>query len=81
MLQILTVGGLGLDNEPLICGGGFRKECYAYINEEWVVSSVLNEERESAAMSRTPSKELIITGGEVMFSGKKGVIMKQVLLT
>ena len=40
-------------------------DCYSYNSKEWVVSSVLNEERESAAMSRTPSKGLFITGGDV----------------
>ena len=70
---------MGLDNEPLICGGRGLKECYSYVNKEWVVSSVLNEERESAAMSRTPSKELIITGGdasEKIFLETKGLITR-----
>ena len=43
------------------------------------MSSVLNEERESAAMSRTPSKELIITGGDAYekdFLETKGLITR-----
>ena len=66
---LLTVGGLGLNDEPLICGGrvntGDLNECFVYRDKEWVAFYEMNEARVAAAAIRTPSKELIITGGNV----------------
>ena len=66
---LTSVGGLGLNDEPLICGGKNRStdllECFTYVNNDWVVHSELNIARDQAAISKLPnSKGLFISGGK-----------------
>ena len=66
MFKYFTVGGLDLNDEPLICGGaasGFLDTCYAYRDKEWVVAYKMNEKRYIGALCRTPTNELFISGG------------------
>ena len=70
LFVLTSVGGLGLNDEPLICGGKNRStdllECFTYVNNDWVVHSELNLQRHQAAMSKLPdSKGLFITGGKL----------------
>ena len=71
LLLFYTVGGLNLDQEPLICGGVIKglsdpiKECYTYRDNTWVATTELNVARYGSAITRTPSKELFISGGKV----------------
>ena len=43
---------------------GELKECYTYRDKEWVIVSEMNEIRAVAALSRTPSNGLFVTGGD-----------------
>ena len=68
IVQKIIVGGLGLNNELLICGGkvynvGTLEDCYTYQDNEWVVAFKTSEERYMAAISRTPGNGLLKTGG------------------
>lgn len=68
-----AIGGLGLQNEPFICGGNspsndFNQECYSYQPNSWSESFRLNDKRSfaSAAVSTTPNElvKIIVTGGK-----------------
>ena len=65
----MTVGGLGLNDEPLICGGDdvnykLNIHCYTYVDRTWVIHSNLTTDRVQSALSKLPnSKGLFITGG------------------
>ena len=65
-----AIGGLGLNNEPMICGGieysEEQKNCYSYINDTWVVTSEMNQPRSSFASSKYPGDGLIFVTGELL---------------
>ena len=61
-----------VDKDPIICGGqvfkaDHRKSCYTYKEDNWMTTFELNVARYGAAMIQTPSKELLITGGNDYF--------------
>ena len=65
-----AIGGLGLNNEPMICGGieysEEQKNCYSYINDTWVVTSEMNQPRSSFASSKYPGDGHIFVTGELL---------------
>ena len=68
-----AIGGLGLQNEPFLCGGTnpenvFNQECYSYQPSSWNESFKLNDKRSfaSAVVSPTPNEliKMVVTGGK-----------------
>ena len=73
-----AIGGLGLEDRPLICGGfngRFSNKCFTLDanGDEWISSTDLSSERNSAAVSLSPfqpsSQKLLVTGGFNKVSG------------
>ncbi len=70
----MPFGSLGFDNIPLICGGyrvreNYDRNCYSFINGNWVESEALTEVRRYSASAPSPfeleSHKLFVTGGWV----------------
>jgi hypothetical protein len=69
----VTFGGLGLNDEPVICGGQeyrvwqHSNKCFALADNEWIVSPSLRVPRAFAAVSPSPypsrSQKFFVTGG------------------
>jgi hypothetical protein len=66
-----VVGGLGFENEPLVCTGNkaetYFNDCYAYHEGNWTLSDKVNEVRGYAAVSESPypkeTHRLLLSGG------------------
>jgi len=62
-----TVGGLGLDSTPLICGGHNNDNCYLYDSNGWnQTHTMILSKRISASSSKSPFQDtsLLIMGGK-----------------
>ena len=67
-----VVGGLGFENEPLVCTGykaeTYFNDCYAYQEGSWILSDKVNEVRGYAAVSGSPypkeTHRLLVAGGK-----------------
>ncbi len=62
-----AIGGLGLKENPIICGGSqylsISNKCYSLENNEWVSSASMNSERKFAAAAQLQDGKLLVTGG------------------
>ena len=66
-----VVGGLGFENEPLVCTGNkaetYSNDCYAYHEGSWTLSDKVNEVRGYAAVSGSPypkeTHRFLVAGG------------------
>jgi hypothetical protein len=62
------IGGLGLKNNPIICGGhqnGVKTNlCFTLENNEWVSSESMISARSSAAATQLQDGKLLVTGGQ-----------------
>jgi hypothetical protein len=67
-----SLGGLGFQDKPLICGGEdskrrFSRECFSWEGNGWIYSSSLNTDRYHAAILPSPyqteNQKLLVTGG------------------
>ncbi len=62
-----TVGGLGLDSTPLICGGHNNDNCYLYDSNGWnQTHTMILSKRISASSSKSPFQDtsLLVMGGK-----------------
>jgi hypothetical protein len=63
-----AIGGLGLKEIPIICGGAQEKEyysnsCYSLENNSWVSSASMNTVRAYAAAAQLQDGKILVTGG------------------
>jgi N-acetylneuraminic acid mutarotase len=63
----IAIGGLGLKENPIICGGfqsgTIPNSCSSLENNEWVSSYSMNEARRFAAATQLQDGKLLVTGG------------------
>jgi hypothetical protein len=63
----VAIGGLGLKENPIICGGfqsgTIPNSCSSLENNEWVYSYSMNEARRFAAATQLQDGKLLVTGG------------------
>jgi hypothetical protein len=64
----LAIGGLGVKNNPIICGGvqnrSAANSCYSLENGAWVSSESMNSARVDAAAVLMEDGQLLVTGGD-----------------
>ncbi len=62
-----AIGGLGVNNNPIICGGvqnrSTANSCYSLENGAWVSSNSMNSARAEAAAVLMEDGQLLVTGG------------------
>jgi hypothetical protein len=65
-----SVGGLGLEDQPLICGGfngQYNNGCFSLEGNKWISSTPLSSTRINAVASMCPyqinSHKILVTGG------------------
>jgi hypothetical protein len=62
-----SFGGLGFQDQPMICGGYDSNKCYTLVENEWTPSPSLKTARYLAAVSKPPysskPQKLFVTGG------------------
>jgi hypothetical protein len=66
-MKFVAVGGIGPQENPIICGGVQNKDysnmCYSLENNEWVTSCSMNSSRKYPAAAQLQSGRLLVTGG------------------
>ncbi len=62
-----AIGGLEFDDNPVICGGAYKQECFSWRDSAWQVFHPLNSPRYNAASCLSPyaekSHKLFVVGG------------------
>jgi hypothetical protein len=63
-----AIGGLGLNKNPIICGGFHNKylskNCYALENKVWISSFGMNSERSGTEAVQLQNGKILVTGGQ-----------------
>jgi hypothetical protein len=76
------IGGLGLKQNPIICGGVqnylFSNKCHSLENNNWAVSVDMNSFRKLAAAAQFEDGQLLVTGG---YNGSYSPLNSAELLT
>lgn len=69
-----AIGGLDFSDSPVICGGGYKQECFSWQDSAWQIFDSLIQKRYHASVCLSPfpkeSHKLLVTGGGFNGSGE-----------